>query len=175
MAEKEGESNQVGNPNATGESQIWMRRIIRILSIVILVIALLIGMSYVAYRVAQNVQKKFNSEDEIIGIDALPPNETFEFSEEFRVNTANSEASHFIRAQISLAYRDENPEFATELRLRRLQMRNLINLILMSKTKEQLRDVESRILLQEEIRAAINHILINGKINDIYFTSFLLN
>ena len=116
---------------------LWSRRISRILIGVIAVLVVLIGMSFVAYEIANQVRHKFQPAQETIGLDAvLPPQDTFDFTEEFRVNTANSEGSHFIRTKISLAYHTQSEELAIELEKRNSQMRNIVNLILMSKTKE---------------------------------------
>ena len=80
-----------------------------------------------------------------------------------------------MRTEISLGYLMDKPQMNQELNERIAQLRNIINLLLMSKTKGELSSIESRINLQEEIKASINHVLSSGKIHEVYFGKFIIN
>jgi flagellar FliL protein len=54
-------------------------------------------------------------------------------------------------------------------------MQNIINLIIVRKTKEDLKTINDQLDLREEIKAHINHILTNGKIKEVYFREFIVN
>ncbi|EMO29208.1 flagellar basal body-associated protein FliL-like protein [Leptospira interrogans serovar Bataviae str. HAI135] len=54
-------------------------------------------------------------------------------------------------------------------------MRDLINLIVGRKSKDELINIEDQLDLREEIKAQVNHILTEGKIQEVYFTEFIIN
>ncbi|MCB1174618.1 MAG: flagellar basal body-associated FliL family protein [Leptospiraceae bacterium] len=127
---------------------------------------------YVAKHAASQQYKEVAS---IAVVKPPPPTENFNFSEDFRVNTADSGETHFIKLKLSLGFEPGNPALSAEISQRTPQLRNIINLILMGKTKSELAGVQDSLDLQEEIKASINHILSEGKVTDVYFLEFIVN
>jgi len=58
---------------------------------------------------------------------------------------------------------------------RTVQIQHIINIILRSKSYEEMDSVEEIIGLSEEIKAHINVILIAGKIKEVYFKEIVVN
>ncbi|TGK12096.1 flagellar basal body-associated FliL family protein [Leptospira fluminis] len=104
-----------------------------------------------------------------------PPLVTFAFQEEFRINTADKGETHFVKMKLSFGVAKDDTKITNELAERIAQMRDLVNLIVGRKTKDDLIDVEDQLDLREEIKAQINHILSEGKIQEVYFTEFIVN
>ncbi|PJZ71455.1 endoflagellar basal body-associated protein [Leptospira perolatii] len=104
-----------------------------------------------------------------------PPLVTFAFLDEFRINTADKGEAHFVKMKLAFGVGRDDTKITNELAERIAQMRDLVNLIVGRKTKDDLIDVEDQLDLREEIKAQINHILSEGKIQEVYFTEFIVN
>lgn len=126
----------------------------------------------VAQKTATSV---FKQQKNIALVKAPPPLDVFNFPDEFRINTADVEESHFIKMKLSFGVEQGQPALTSELAARIPQMQNIINLIMQRKTKEELKSVEAQLDLREEIKSHINHILTNGKIQEVYFKEFIVN
>jgi len=74
-----------------------------------------------------------------------------------------------------LAFEPGNKALSGELAQRAPQLRNIINLILAGKTKEELSTQQGQLELREEIKASINHVLSEGKVEEVYFSEFIVN
>ncbi|MBW7858856.1 MAG: flagellar basal body-associated FliL family protein, partial [Leptonema sp. (in: Bacteria)] len=55
------------------------------------------------------------------------------------------------------------------------QLRNIINLILAGKSRDELTTIQGQLELREEIKASINHVLSEGKVEEVYFSEFIVN
>lgn len=99
-----------------------------------------------------------------------PPLETFQFSEDFRLRTADAA---FLKLSLALAYRDE-PKLSIELSARRLEIRDRIYFLLMAKTKKELNGVENLRKLKREIKDDINAVLNDGRIETVYFRELIV-
>ena len=149
-------------------------KIIKILIYVvgaILLVFLMIGISYMVTKFMQ--EKKYEKEQDIIVAPPPPAYAHFDISPAFSVSTRDAEP-HFMKITISLAY-EGNPELGMELSQRLVQMQHILNLMLGSKSYEDLNDLEDKTNLAEEIKAHINAILAKGKIKEVYFKEFILN
>ncbi len=151
-------------------------RIIRILAYLAMAAVGLILMAIIAYYVARTaVSRQYREVDSVALVKPPPPTENFNFVDDFRVNTTDRDEFHFIKARLSLGFEPGNPALSAELAQRVPQLRNIINLILMSKSRQEFSTVQDRLDLQQEIRASINHILVNGKISEVYFNELIIN
>ncbi len=168
--EEEEQQEQIVQP-ATG-----LNRIIKILIYVAGALVGIIIMSLISYYVAKYAtSQQYKEIASIAVVKPPPPLEVYTFTEDFRVNTADREETHFIRLKLSLGFQPGNKSLSGEITQRTPQLRNIINLILAGKTKEELSTIEGQIELREEIKASINHVLSEGKIEEVYFNEFIIN
>ncbi len=92
----------------------------------------------------------------------------------FTVNLAKSDGPRrFVRLTAVLKFNDESKE--VEFTARKPQIRDTIISILNSKRPEDLLKKEGKTYLKEEIKAAINSFLIDGKLVDVYYVGFQIN
>ncbi len=153
-----------------------LNRIIKILIYVALGLVGITVMSIISYYVAKYATaQQYKEIASIAVVKPPPPLEVYNFADDFRVNTADKEESHFIKLKLSLGFEQGNKALSAELSQRVPQIRNIVNLILAGKTKEQLSTIEGQLELREEIKASINHILSEGKIEEVYFNEFIVN
>ncbi len=153
-----------------------LNKVVRILAYVAMGVVGVILMSVIAYFVARVAAvQQFKEVSSIAVVKPPPPTENYNFTDEFQVNTADEDETHFVRIKLSLGFEPGNPNLTTEMGQRQPQLRNIINLILSGKTSKDLVSIEDRLNLQEEIKASINHVLSNGKILEVYFNEFLVN
>lgn len=92
----------------------------------------------------------------------------------FTVNLAQGEGPRrYVRmdAVLKLSDNAQNAEFET----RKPQIRDTIISILNTKRAEDLLKKEGKNYLKDEIKAAINSYLIDGRVDDIYYVSFQIN
>lgn len=95
--------------------------------------------------------------------------------EDFRVNTADIDEPHFIRMRLSLAYDDANKKLSGELVSRTQQIRDIIITIMNSKEKQDVDEQVEKERLKEEIKKAINNVMVDGEIEDVYYDEFVLS
>jgi flagellar FliL protein len=148
-------------------------KIIKILFYVvgaILLLFLVIGISYLVSKYVQ--EQKHEREQAVIIAPPPPPLANFDLPP-FSITTRDAEP-HFAKMTFSLGY-ESSVELNSELVSRTPQLQHIINVLLTSKGYEDLDSVEDKINLQEELKALINKILINGKVKEIYFREIVIN
>ncbi|MCB1325462.1 MAG: flagellar basal body-associated FliL family protein [Spirochaetales bacterium] len=169
---EEGEAEEGYEPTAAS----GLNKVVKILIYVALGAVGIVLMSVISYYVALTAaSQQYREVASIAVVRPPPPTENFNFTEDFRVNTADRGEPHFIKLKLSLGFEAGNAALSAELAQRTPQLRNMVNLILMGKTKDDLAEIQDRLELQEEIKASINHILSEGKITDVYFGEFIVN
>ena len=136
----------------------------------ILLIFLMVGISFLVTKYVQ--EKKYEREQDIVVAPPPPPLAHFELPS-FNATTKDAEP-HFAKITVSLGY-EANPEMGSELVQRTVQMQHIVNIILRSKSYEEMDSVEDIVNLSEEIKAHVNVILIAGKIKEVYFREFVVN
>ena len=165
-----------GDAGFEGSSSSGYSKIVKILIYVALGAVGLVLMAVIAFYVATfAAERQFKDVASIVIRKPPPPLENFKFTEDFRVNTADQGESHFIKLKLYLGFDKGSAALSGELAQRTPQLRNVINLILGGKKKEELSTVQDRLELREEIKAAINHLLSNGKIEEVYFSEIIVN
>jgi flagellar FliL protein len=97
--------------------------------------------------------------------------------EQFRTNLADRESTSYIQADIVLGYNSglkSNAKLQDELKERENEIRDIVNLILNSKTSQELISVDGKEALKREIMDKINDILSKGRIEKIYLKNFVI-
>lgn len=93
--------------------------------------------------------------------------------ETFMVNLSGSKGKKV--AKVNMEIELDNPKLAEEIAKRNPQIRDYINMILSTKTYEEVSTQEGKNNLKDEIRDTLNSFLVQGKIKKIYFTEFIYN
>ncbi len=107
------------------------------------------------------------SEEETELIGQLVPLETF------LVNLAGAKGRKLMKITMSLEV--ENTEVQEEIEKRKPQIRDIILILLSSKTYDQVSTKEGKNFLRTEIRDTVNSFLTKGKVKRILFTEFFYN
>lgn len=93
--------------------------------------------------------------------------------ETFIVNLAGSKGRRIAKVNIELELAGE--KVFTEIEHRKAQIRDIIIILLSSKTYDQVSNREGKDQLREEIKDTVNSFLTQGKIKNVYFTEFIYN
>ncbi len=112
----------------------------------------------------ENDQKKEES-DEYIG--QTVPMETF------LVNLSGSRGNKLLK--VNMEFEVEGGKIAEEIDKRKPQIRDIVIILLSSKTYAQLSAEEGKEFLRNEIRDTVNSFLTKGKIKRVLFTEFIFN
>ena len=157
-------------------AQSSLNKLVKILIYVALGAVGIVLMAVVSFYVATfAAQKQYKDVASIVLMKPPPPTDSFNFPDDFRVNTADQGTTHFIKLKLSLGFEKGNAPLSAELAQRTPQLQNIINLILAGKKKEDLATVARQLELREEIKASINHMLSDGKVKEVYFKEFIVN
>ncbi len=93
--------------------------------------------------------------------------------EKFIINLAGSKGRKVASVSMELELKGE--KVAEEIEKRKAQIRDIIIIILSSKTYEEVSAREGKDALRNEIKDTINSFLVQGKISNVFFTEFLYN
>ena len=91
--------------------------------------------------------------------------------ETFLVNLAGSKGHRV--AKLNLEMEVENEAVSQEIEQRKAQIRDIIIVLLSSRTYDQVSSKEGQDGLKEEIKDTVNKFLTKGKIKQVYFTDFI--
>lgn len=114
---------------------------------------------------AEAQKKEATEEKEVVG--KVIPLETF------IVNLAGSKGRKVAKVNMELELKGE--QAAEEIDKRKAQVRDIIIIILSSKTYEEVSTREGKDSLRNEIKDTINSFLVQGKISNVFFTEFIYN
>jgi flagellar basal body-associated protein FliL len=90
----------------------------------------------------------------------------------FVVNIADRERDRYLKLKAELEL--EKPEMAQELKERLPQIRDLIISLLGGKSFDEVRTIEGKNFLREEMLLRINSLLVTGEVRRIFFTEFVV-
>lgn len=93
--------------------------------------------------------------------------------EPFVVNLAGSRGRRLARVTLELEV--DNEKVKDEIEARSAQIRDIIIIILSSKSYEAVANKEGKDSLRDEIRDTVSGFLTKGKIRKVYFTEFMYN
>ncbi len=106
------------------------------------------------------------AEDGLSTIGALFPLDTF------IVNLADEERKRYLRVTMQIELKEGEPVEILEHRL--VQVRDIILMILPTKRFQEIRSVDGKTMLRQEIMVRLNDLLKKEIINNIYFTEFVV-
>jgi flagellar FliL protein len=112
---------------------------------------------------AEAQHKEATEEKEVVG--KVVPLETF------IVNLAGSKGRRVAKVNMELELQGETA--AEEIDKRKAQIRDIIIIILSSKTHDEVSTREGKDNLRNEIKDTINSFLVKGKISNVFFTEFI--
>ncbi|MFW6138142.1 MAG: flagellar basal body-associated FliL family protein [Spirochaetota bacterium] len=92
----------------------------------------------------------------------------------FSINTNDVDEQHFLKITLALGYSQGSMELQSELNRRRPQLRDIVISVVGEKEYEDLNTKDKREKLKEEIKNRINEVLMNGKIEHVAYTEFVL-
>ncbi len=104
------------------------------------------------------------------GEEAVPENNFIK--ESFTVNLSGGRGSRFAKVDVEIEVKDDFVR--EEVNRLRPKIRDFILVVLSSKTYEQVESVDGRDFLREEIRNKINGYLTRGRIENVFFTQFII-
>ena len=139
-------------------------------------VLVLVGGGFVAWQLffAQKPEdaatEETSSHDQTAEVEE-PTSQAFTM-ETFVVNLNDSGGKRYLKTNIELEY--ATAEAGEELKQRLPQLRDLILLLLSSKSLDDIQTVDGKIALRLELIQRINQILTTGKIRNLYFTQFVI-
>ncbi len=93
--------------------------------------------------------------------------------ETFLVNLSGNRGNKVLKVNMELEV--EGDHIGDEIDKRKPQIRDIIIILLSSKTYAQLSSTEGKEFLRDEIRDTVNSFLTKGKIKHVHFTEFIFN
>ena len=91
---------------------------------------------------------------------------------EFIVNIISQDGNHYVKASLSIEL--SSPSAQAEVNQRMPQIRDAILMLVGNKTYEELQDLQGKRQLKAEMISKINSFLRTGRVNNIYFTDFVV-
>ena len=114
---------------------------------------------------AQEVDKAATEEDDFVG--KMIPMETF------LVNLSGNRGNKLLK--VNMEFEVEGEKIAEKIDKRKPQIRDIVIILLSSKTYPQLSSTEGKEFLRDEVRDTVNSFLTKGKIKRVHFTEFIFN
>lgn len=155
-----------------------------ILFIILAVVNMLFvaGVGFMLYKNRQKEAAEPKVEDVIQGEHATQQKEAGEDKaiigkvvplETFIVNLSGSKGRRIAKVNMELEL--SNDQVQDEIEKRKAQVRDIIIIILSSKTYEEIAEKGGKDQLKEEVKETVNGFLTKGKISNVYFTEFIYN
>ncbi|MCL6471310.1 MAG: flagellar basal body-associated FliL family protein [Firmicutes bacterium] len=168
IIEAEPTESQKEGKAGRGSGMISKLRIFRIPILIIMVSVLAVGSALVITKVAQgNAATKKEEEQakkkELGKFITLDP---------FTVNLVGGQ--NYLQTAIAFEIDSKNTELENELKERKPQINDKIITILSSKSMDDISDTAGREKLKIEIKKAVDSLLGYGKIERVYFTTFIM-
>jgi flagellar FliL protein len=168
-------------PAAGGGDQQKPLLLVIVVVLNMLVMASVLGIVYTSYK-AEKAKPKLQdviqgekddqgktivkeNEEDIVG--KLVPMETF------LVNLAGTRGNKLVKINMELEV--EGPKVEDEIDRRKPQIRDIIIILLSSKTYDQMTTRQGKEALRDEVKDTVNSFLVKGKIKKVYFTDFIVN
>ncbi|MBN8554965.1 MAG: flagellar basal body-associated FliL family protein [Deltaproteobacteria bacterium] len=85
-----------------------------------------------------------------------------------------SEGDRLMHLEVQLAIETQNSKTSRELQSKLDQIQDEWTMLLSSKSEKELRKIENRKKLQDDLLSRVNHVLKKGKANKVYFLNFLV-
>lgn len=104
---------------------------------------------------------------------ATPTDVRFFSVGDFTANLAGPASTHYVKVNINFEINKEADE--EEMKQRKPQFRDKIISLLNSKKPSDLQSAEGRNYLKEEIKTVVNGFVQKGKVEGVYFSTFIIN
>ncbi|WP_413582621.1 flagellar basal body-associated protein FliL [Bdellovibrio sp. HCB288] len=176
MAEENAPAAEAASSGGSGQKPILL------IALAVINMLIVAGVGFMLYKGKQKEAAEPKIEDVIKGESEAQHKEAAEEKEivgkvvpleTFIVNLAGSKGRRVAKVNIELELKGEKA--AEEIDKRKAQIRDIIIIILSSKTYEEVSTREGRDSLKNEIKDTINSFLVQGKISNVLFTEFLYN
>ncbi|MES3038656.1 MAG: flagellar basal body-associated FliL family protein [Bdellovibrionota bacterium] len=95
--------------------------------------------------------------------------------ETFIVNLAGSKGRRVARVNMELEVKDEGGTVADEIDKRKAQIRDIIIIILSSKSFDEVSNPDGKANLKNEVKDTLNSFLTKGKVTNVFFSDFIYN
>jgi flagellar FliL protein len=176
--EKEEAPAQPAKAGGGGSQKPALLMIVVVLNM--LVMASVVGIVYSSYKAEkakpklQDViqgekedqeKKEATTDDDVVG--KLVPMETF------LVNLAGTHGNKLVKINMELEV--DSSKVEDEIDRRKPQIRDIIIILLSSKTYDQVTTRQGKEALRDEVKDTVNSFLVKGKIKKVYFTDFIVN
>lgn len=92
---------------------------------------------------------------------------------DFTSNLAGPASSHYVKVNVNFELSKDVDE--EELKKRKSQIRDKVISLLNSKKPADLQNVDGQNFLKEEIKTSVNGVLQTGKVEGVYFSTFIVN
>ena len=181
MAEENAAAKEAAAPAASGGSSGGKQSIL-ILALAVINMVVVGAVGFMLYK-GRQAEKAKPTIDHAIQGEVETQNEEKKESkvikkplvplETFVVNLAGSKGRRI--AKVNLELEVSKIEVQKEVEQRQAQVRDIIIMILSSKTYEYVSTKEGKNQLREEIKDTVNAFLSTGKIESVYFTEFIYN
>jgi len=177
--EKE-EAKAVEEKSSSGEPQKPMLLVI-VVVLNMVVMASVVGVVYTSYkaeRAKPKLQDVVQGEKDDHAKDAAKPDAEDVVGklvpmETFLVNLAGSRGNKLVKINMELEV--DNTKVEDEIDRRKPQIRDIIIILLSSKTYDQMTSKVGKEALRDEVKDTVNTFLVKGKIKKVYFTDFIVN
>jgi flagellar FliL protein len=93
--------------------------------------------------------------------------------ESFLVNITSDQGPKFLQTQMEFELTDAATE--DEVTRKKSAIRDAIIVLLSSRSYKQIRETTGMVTLRHDILRAVNNLLSNGKVREVYFTQFHFN
>ena len=90
----------------------------------------------------------------------------------FIVNLADKDTRRYLKVKMSLEVSDKKVE--EEVKKRMPEIRDIITLLLSSKTYADLSTIDGKLALKAAIVNRLNSIIVSGRVTNVYFTEFVV-
>ncbi|MEK6774370.1 MAG: flagellar basal body-associated FliL family protein [Bdellovibrionota bacterium] len=164
---------------AAGGKPIWL------IALVVINMLVVAGVGFMLYKGKQKEAQEPTIDHVIKGESETHAKESHEEKafvgkvvplETFIVNLANSKGRKVAKVNMEIELKDgDGGNVADEIEKRKAQIRDIIIILLSSKTYEEVSSREGKDHLRNEIKDTINSFLTKGKITNVFFTEFIYN
>lgn len=166
-------------PSSSGSKPIWL------IALVVVNMLMVSGVGFMLYKNRQKDAAEPKIDHVIKGEKDTQDKEAHQEKafvgkvvplETFIVNLAGSKGRKVAKVNMELELKDsEGANVADEIDKRKAQVRDIIIILLSSKTYEEVSNREGKDNLRNEIKDTINSFLTKGKITNVFFTEFIYN
>lgn len=176
MAEKKAAEQPAAASSGTGQKPILL------IALAVINMIVVAGVGFMLYQGRKKEAAQPKIEDVIKGEAETQKKEATEKQEvagrvipleTFIVNLAGSKGRKVAKVNMELEIQGEHA--LDEVERRKAQIRDIIIIILSSKTFEDVSSREGKDSLRNEIKDTVNSFLVQGKISGVFFTEFIYN